>query len=219
MTISLYYGLNSFSLLKTFDSEEIKTLKRFYGIHHALTFFFLLGYLAVAAAISSQTDVIGDLFVGIIFFFGAIFVFLGIRLQAAMNAMLQTRYKMAQKALHELEQEQAALVETNRLLETEIIEREQAETIARERESRIVQILSNLPIGILIVDAQNLTITDVNPAAEAMIGSTKEQIVGHPCHKFICDADKKAVPCRFQSVEHIRMNIAYRVATAANSPF
>lgn len=109
MAVSIYSGLRSYQFLKSLDSSDALTLHRFNKIHHILTFFFLLGYLAVASAIFNGTDVIGDLFVGLIFFFGAIFVFQGVRLQSAMNTMLQNRYCLAENSAQALREGQKNL--------------------------------------------------------------------------------------------------------------
>lgn len=194
MAISLYYGIKANSLLRTFDAAETAKLRRFHTIHHLLTFFFLLGYVVVAWAIFLQTEVIGDLFVGLIFFFGAVFVFLGIRLQASLNTMLQKRYQVAHDAFKALENKQAMLLESNSKLEKEIIERQQAEKAARESEERIGQILSRLPIGVFIIDSESLEITYANAAAGAMVGADCSVITGQPCHTYICDAETKSCP-------------------------
>ena len=194
MTVSIFFGLRSYRFLKNMDGREAKTLHSFNMVHHGLMFFFLLGYLAVVTAIITRTEVIGDLFVGLIFLFGAIFVFLGVRLQAAMSSMLRQRYDMAADALNALGLEREKLVEANSRLESEVVERQQAERRARERESRIEQILAGLPIGVMMIDARSLAIREVNPAAVAMIGLAREEIVGRSCHVFICEASKKSCP-------------------------
>lgn len=204
MTISLFSGLRSYRFFKQFDSNESRTLRRFNNIHHLLMFFFLLGYVVVALAIVTQTQIIGELFVGVIFFFGAIFVLLGIRLQSAMNSMLCNRYEMASQVLRDLEREQGELLKTNKLLAKEIKERQQAETVAREREARIEQILSNLPIGTMIVDAEDLTIKEVNSMAKSMIGSTGDNIIGKPCQKFVCADNNNFCPMQISKVTSLQ---------------
>jgi PAS domain S-box-containing protein len=194
MAVSLYDGRKSYRFFKGFDNREALTVHRFNNIHHFLMFFFFLGYLAVAIAIKTQTAVIGDLFVGMIFFFGAIFVLLGIRLQSAMNSMISKRYEIAHNALAALKKEQVQLLKSNQLLAKEIQERQQAERIAREREFRLQQILSCLPIGIMIVDAKTHEIIEVNPKAESIIGASSEVIKGSPCHTFVCAARKNNCP-------------------------
>ncbi|HWQ63053.1 MAG TPA: PAS domain S-box protein, partial [Methanospirillum sp.] len=56
------------------------------------------------------------------------------------------------------------------------------------------QIFSTVKEGIIIVDAKTHTIVDLNPAAAALIGAEKENIVGKVCHKFICPAEKGECP-------------------------
>lgn len=201
MAISLAFALKSSRFLKGFDNREVRTLSWFNKIHHILIFFFLLGYLIISFAIYTGANVIGDLFVALIFFFGAVFVLLGVRLQISMSAMLRKRYTMAEEAADALRSEQEKLIATNMLLEKEIVEREQAETRALEREARIQQILFSLPVGILIIDSEHYTIHDVNPSAELMMGTTREHIIGQPCHMFIKCAEKTGCPIQFSGKE------------------
>ncbi len=56
-------------------------LQRLMRLHHALMVFFLLGYLATAAAFALRWGFVGHIFVGLIFAFGALFVYLGIMIQ------------------------------------------------------------------------------------------------------------------------------------------
>ena len=62
------------------------------------------------------------------------------------------------------------------------------ETI-RDLQERTKTILDSIHAGIVLVDAENHVIIDVNPEAAALIGSRKEQIVNQVCHKHICPAE------------------------------
>jgi hypothetical protein len=57
---------------------------RLLRIHRILMSFFLVGYIAVALAFLFDLRLIGEFFVGIVFLFGAAFVFMGILLQRRM---------------------------------------------------------------------------------------------------------------------------------------
>ena len=48
-----------------------------YKIYHLLIIFFLLSYLIVLFSLIFYIPIIGELFTGIIFIFGALFVFIG----------------------------------------------------------------------------------------------------------------------------------------------
>ncbi len=65
--------------------------------------------------------------------------------------------------------------------------------IARSREY-LDQIYSSVQAGIAIIDASTHEILDINPAGAAMIGLSKEQIVGNRCHRFICPAEAGRCP-------------------------
>jgi HD-GYP domain-containing protein (c-di-GMP phosphodiesterase class II) len=61
-----------------------KNVYNLYKVHLVLMLFFLIGYLIVIYSILQQIPIIGVAFIGAIFFFGAVFVFLGIKLQSIM---------------------------------------------------------------------------------------------------------------------------------------
>lgn len=68
-------------------------------VHLILMFFFLLGYLSVAVEMIFKHIVIELTFVGLIFFFGAIFVFIGIEIQSKMLNLVNETHLETIKAL------------------------------------------------------------------------------------------------------------------------
>ena len=72
--------------------------------------------------------------------------------------------------------------------------RRRAEAELHEREKELSEILENNPAGIMLVDSQNRKVSWVNTNALKMIGSTKQSIEGHVCHKHLCPADKGNCP-------------------------
>ncbi len=72
--------------------------------------------------------------------------------------------------------------------------RRRAEAELHEREKELSEILENNPAGIMLVDSQNRKVSWVNTNALKMIGSTKQSIEGHVCHKHLCPADKGSCP-------------------------
>jgi len=69
-----------------------------------------------------------------------------------------------------------------------------AEAAVQEREQELTQILENNPAGIMLIDSDNRKVSWVNTNALKMIGSTKQSIEGHVCHKHLCPADKGNCP-------------------------
>ncbi len=55
-------------------------------------------------------------------------------------------------------------------------------------------IFATVQVGILIIDAETHTIVDANPTAAAIIKSPREQIIGSPCHRFICHSENWQCP-------------------------
>ena len=75
-----------------------------------------------------------------------------------------------------------------------ILDSKKAEEALRESEERLKNILDSLQAGIVLIDPVTHTIVDANPAAIEMIGTPKEQIIGHVCHEYICPAEKGKCP-------------------------
>ena len=54
--------------------------------------------------------------------------------------------------------------------------------------------LDSIQVGMIVVDTEAHVIVEANPAALRMIGATREQVVGHGCHKHICLAEVGRCP-------------------------
>ena len=64
-------------------------IRLYLAIHRALMVFFLGGYLVVLVALICRWAFISNIFVSVIFFFGAVFVFIGMTIQARLLAEVQ----------------------------------------------------------------------------------------------------------------------------------
>jgi len=67
--------------------------------------------------------------------------------------------------------------------------RRRTEKVIAEREKDLYQILENNPAGIMLVDAASRKVSWANSNAIKLIGSSKELIESHICHKHLCPAD------------------------------
>ncbi|MFO8078024.1 MAG: circadian clock protein KaiC [Thermoplasmatota archaeon] len=76
----------------------------------------------------------------------------------------------------------------------DITERKKMEEKIKESEKHFKSIFSHVQTGIILIDAETHIIKDVNPAASAMLRSSKDEIVGNVCHKFVCPANKDQCP-------------------------
>lgn len=63
-----------------------------------------------------------------------------------------------------------------------------------EKEAFQQNLIELLPVGIIIVDAREHRIRDLNSRALRTIGSSREEIVGQICHGFICPAEVGRCP-------------------------
>ncbi len=86
------------------------------------------------------------------------------------------------------------LTKANEKLQEEITERKRAEETLQENEEYLKILLNSIRTGIIAVDADTHNILDINPVAAEMIGLRKEQILGLPCHKFVCPAEVGKCP-------------------------
>ncbi len=71
---------------------------------------------------------------------------------------------------------------------------QQAEDARRESEETLRRILDSIHSGIIVIDPKEHGIVDVNTYALRMLGASKEQVIGHKCHDFICPAETGKCP-------------------------
>jgi len=84
---------------------------------------------------------------------------------------------------------------TSRLeLESEVEERKKAEKAVKENQRRIKTMLDTVNAGIMVIDPETRVIVEANPAAVEMIGSSRREIVGRRCHKYICPSEDGQCP-------------------------
>jgi PAS domain S-box-containing protein len=79
-------------------------------------------------------------------------------------------------------------------LEKEAAERSRAEEALRESEVRLKTVLDTIQAGIVVIDPERHVIVGVNAAAGRMVGAPREDILGSPCHKYICPAEEGECP-------------------------
>ena len=127
MAINLFKFKSTLPLLDQFKVKEHAELKIFCNFHKVLIFFFLFGYIIVFFSFISKIQIVGELLVGIIFLFVALFVLLGILLQERMFDSARDSYSNLLDTASKLEQEQQQLLETNKNLLLEIKKRIRAE--------------------------------------------------------------------------------------------
>ena len=181
-------------LLEQFSFEGHHNFWRFFRVHQLLMLFFLLGYVAVFVSLFQRIEFVGVFFVGVIFFFGALFVYLGILLQLKMLATINAGYQEAVSIGAELDRERSNLLETNRKLTNEIQERQEVEYNLRESREQLKATWDSISAGIIVIDEETHRIADANPSALSMIGASREKVLDNICHRFICPAELGSCP-------------------------
>jgi PAS domain S-box-containing protein len=76
----------------------------------------------------------------------------------------------------------------------QIVQMRRTERSLAENREYLDRIFSSVQSGIVVIDAKTHEILDLNPAAAGMMGTTKDQIVGKKCHRFICPAEEGQCP-------------------------
>ncbi len=79
-------------------------------------------------------------------------------------------------------------------IKEDISERMRMEAQLRENELIQRTLIESLPIGLAIIDGETRIIEEVNPFAAALFGAEREAIIGHPCHRFLCPAERDCCP-------------------------
>lgn len=73
-------------------------------------------------------------------------------------------------------------------------EKKEAEKRFEWSEVQYRTVFNSVQTGILIIDPADHRIVDINPALAALIGLSKEEIIGQVCHRFICPAEEGRCP-------------------------
>jgi PAS domain S-box-containing protein len=71
----------------------------------------------------------------------------------------------------------------------DITERRRAEIALRQNQDYLRALLDSIHCGVLVVEASSRRILDLNAAAAALVGLSRDQILGQVCNNFICPAD------------------------------
>ena len=86
------------------------------------------------------------------------------------------------------------MIGSTNCLAVDITERKRAEEALRDNEERLRTILDTIQAGVVVIDEEGHTIVDANPAALAMIGAPREQVVDRVCHEYICPTEVGRCP-------------------------
>lgn len=89
MLVSILQTKRLAGALAYVPEDNRRRLSRLLQFHRGLMVFFFAGYLIVAAAFLFRFELVSETFVSLIFFFGAVFVLVGIEMQSRMLAGLQ----------------------------------------------------------------------------------------------------------------------------------
>jgi PAS domain S-box-containing protein len=76
----------------------------------------------------------------------------------------------------------------------DITRQRKLQEILAESQNYLRSIFESLTVGVMLVEAESHKIIDVNPAAAAMIGANKPDIVGQLCYRFICSGEQGHCP-------------------------
>jgi PAS domain S-box-containing protein len=82
----------------------------------------------------------------------------------------------------------------NRDFQSMLVSLQDAEEERRESLTRLKAILDSVQAGVVIIDPDDRTIVDANPAALNMLGLPKEKVLKKICHGFMCPAETDSCP-------------------------
>ncbi len=145
MLISFFKFRRSTRLLRSISREEHGKLSFFFHFHQVLICFFFAGYLVVLYAIVIHSDLVGDLFVGLIFFFGAVFVLFGILLQNRMSLSVKNAYDNLLRSSETLKNEQTKLIR-------EIKDRQETQIALQRSQSFLQHIIDAFPEPLMVIN-------------------------------------------------------------------
>jgi diguanylate cyclase (GGDEF)-like protein/PAS domain S-box-containing protein len=190
--------------LKTGKSVP-SSLQNRWKILTCLMFFFLGGYLTFLVGQIRQINIPIELISGIVFFGGALFVFLIINLTKTTVSKIRAGEKLLQNANDQLEirveQRTDDLKKALGDLGKEVIEREKTALSLEEVNTELVQILNSTADGIRVIDT-NFIMQRVNRPFAEMAGLPKEKLVGTLCHESFKGHACHTPDCPVQRILH-----------------
>jgi diguanylate cyclase (GGDEF)-like protein/PAS domain S-box-containing protein len=189
------------ALVEKFGSAESQKAKWLFTSHELLMSFFVVGYAIVLCAVVAKIDFVGELFVGIIFFLGPVFVFLGISLQSGMLNSVTDSYLKATAASSKaitaselLQQEQQNLIEVNQELRREIIDRRRV-----EKDLRLLRnLMDQSNDAVYVIDPETRGFLDINKKACDTLGYEREELL----NLGVVDIEA-VIPDTFSWTEHV----------------
>ncbi len=182
-------------LLLEFSKEEHGKLKHFFSLHQALILFFTAGYMTVIMAMVMEIHLIGNLFVGLIFFFGAIFVLFGIFLQNEMIATIKKAYDRALDTSAKLEKKQDKLIQ-------EIRDRKEAQAALQHSQFFLQQIIDSFPESLVVINLDyTVALSNQHAKQQAQSALISEPITCHQLlHHSAHPCAEHTHPCPLRSV-------------------
>lgn len=123
MLVNIVSHQRTIHIAREFERKKSSLTNFLVIVHLVFMAFFFLGYLAVLYFSLYRVEFASSLFVAIIFFFGAVFVFLGIVIQKRMFLSLESHNIELQEHNDLLKQEHADLIEINDQLKSEVADR------------------------------------------------------------------------------------------------
>lgn len=127
MLAAIFQFRRIFQLLAQFAVEDASRLSRLLKANLALMIFFFLGYFIVLGATLFRLEFIGELFVGVIFLFGGVFVYIVIQAYVKMLISIQEKYQTIVQKSIEIGEEKTELIRLNAQLNEHIEVRKKTE--------------------------------------------------------------------------------------------
>jgi signal transduction histidine kinase len=129
MLANIFSHHNMMQIIRTHCDQQTEPTKRLILAHMVFMVFFFLAYLVILYLFFQKIDFASSILIAAIFFFGAVFVFMGITIQKKLFLSLQQNNQKLIKNNNELIDEQENLIELNQLLEAEIEDRLKAQKL------------------------------------------------------------------------------------------
>ncbi len=149
MLLNIFKSIATLNVYSQVVKKNTSNVKRVFRVHEFLMVFFLIGYIIVAYATISKIELVSDLFVGIIFFWGAVFVQLGIILQKKMIDSIKTQYDNAIKLQTTLQEEKKNLNKVNENLSNEVKYRKKVQEEQNKLEQKLIRSEKMEALGLL----------------------------------------------------------------------
>lgn len=149
MVLGILKFRSNIRLMREFYGSDDLSISHSLAFHQSLLFLFLFGYIIILFAYMFNISLGSEMITGLIFFFGAVFVFIENNLHKKIVSSLKKNFDKTLQISVELKEEREKLLLLNKILKTKVYDLHKSESKRHKLEAQLQQVQKMEAIGTL----------------------------------------------------------------------